>query len=133
MIVLDTHAWVWWVSSPDRLPGPARSAVERTVADGESLFISSISAWEVAMLAARGRLELTAGVDAWIAAAEAVPFIEFVPVNNRIAVRAVTLEGFAHRDPADRIIVSTTLSLGATLVTGDRRLHDYGSVQTLWR
>lgn len=132
MIVLDTHAWVWWVAAPERVPERARAIVEGAVEDGETVRLSCISAWEVALLVERGRLELTMDVTDWVAKSEALPFIEFVPVDDRIALRAVQLPGFPHRDPADRIIVSTALGLGATLVTGDERLHGYEPVRTVW-
>lgn len=133
MIALDTHAWVWWVSDPDRIPPKARRRLERTVESGQSLLISSISVWEVAMLVDRGRLALTLDVKEWIAASERLPCFEFVPVDNAIALRAVLLPGFAHQDPADRIIVATALGAGATLVTGDTRLTAYGRLKTVWK
>jgi PIN domain nuclease of toxin-antitoxin system len=68
----------------------------------------------------------------WIAASEALPLLQFVPVDNRIALRSTALPGKLHKDPADRIIVATTLILGATLVTKDRRLRRYPHVDTLW-
>jgi PIN domain nuclease of toxin-antitoxin system len=58
MIVLDTHAWVWWVGSPERLSESARKRIDEE-AKGRSIYVSSISAWEVALLVARGRLQLT--------------------------------------------------------------------------
>lgn len=130
MIVLDTHAWVWWVAGDRRLSQSARDEIDRAM--GESgLRVSSISPWEVATLVRRGRLELTMEVGDWIARSEALPFLRFVPVDNRIALRAVGLQGL-HDDPADRIIVATALSLGARLVTRDRRLRAYRGVETLW-
>jgi len=131
VIVLDTHAWVWWVSDPDRVSGPARLAIEQARGVG-ALLASSISAWEVAMLAARGRLELTIPVEEWIARCEAVPGMRFVPVNNAIALRSVNLPGTLHPDPADRIIVATALEKKARLITKDARLQAYPHVQTLW-
>ena len=62
-----------------------------------------------------------------------MPQVEFVPVDSQIAVRSVWLEDFPRRDPADRIIVATALSLGADLVTGDRQLRGYRPVKTVWR
>jgi PIN domain nuclease of toxin-antitoxin system len=132
VIALDTHAWVWWVASPARIPKGAAKLISQAVDGGERLLVSSISAWEVAMLAERGRLELTMPVDLWISHAESVPLFEFVPVDNRIAVRAVNLPGFPHKDPADRLIVATALSAGATLITGDERLRGYGPLATAW-
>ncbi len=132
MIALDTHAWVWWVASPARIPKLATRLIEQAVEGGERLLVSSISVWEVAMLAARGRLELTIDVEAWISHAESVPHFHFVPVDNRIAVRAVQLPEFPHRDPADRIIAATAMIAGATLVTADERLRAYRPVTTAW-
>lgn len=132
MIVLDTHAWVWWVSDPARLPAPARADIEASLDAGVPVHVSAISAWEVAMLVARGRLELTVDVEEWVRLSEAAPEIAFVPVDNRIALRAVALEGFPHRDPADRIVAATTLETDATLVTADARLRAYGPLPTVW-
>jgi PIN domain nuclease of toxin-antitoxin system len=133
VIVLDTHALVWWLADPDRLPRKARARLDRAVTGGEPLRASSISAWEVAMLVARGRrLILTMDVGAWITAAEAVPRLEFVPVDNAITLRAVALPDALGRDPADRIIAATALGLGATLVTGDRQLRGLPPLRTLW-
>ena len=84
------------------------------------------------MLIRRGRLELTMPADAWIANVEELPWLTFVPVDTRIALRSVHLEGFVHRDPADRIIVATALTLNATLVTADDGLRAYKPVRTVW-
>jgi len=132
MIVLDTHALVWWVSEPKRIPAKARRALDASAKAGESVAVSSISMWEIAMLVDRGRLQFTIDADTWISSVEALPFITFVPVDNRIATRSVRLEGYGQRDPADRIIVATTLGLGATLVTADVKLRDYKPLATLW-
>jgi PIN domain nuclease of toxin-antitoxin system len=132
VILLDTHALVWWVATPARIPVNARRLLDATIDSGGSVAASSISIWEVAMLVERGRLELSMPVDDWISHLEALPFLQFVPVDNRIAVRAVTLEKFPHRDPADRIIVATALGLGASLITADARLRAYRRLTTVW-
>ncbi len=130
MIVLDTHAWVWWVAGDSQLSATASREIDHAMGAGR-LYVSSISAWEVALLVRRGRLELTMEVGDWIARSEALPFLGFVPVDNRIAQRSVELTGL-HDDPADRIIVATALSLGARLATRDRRLRAFDGVQTVW-
>ena len=98
----------------------------------DTIHISSISCWEVSLLVKKGRLELTTDVEDWIAASEALPFFQFVPVDNRIALRSNSLNGKLHEDPADRIIVATTVTLGAVLVTKDQKLRSYSGVETLW-
>ncbi|MFI5310366.1 MAG: type II toxin-antitoxin system VapC family toxin [Gemmatimonadales bacterium] len=132
MIVLDTHALIWWVSDPKRVPARARRLIAAAVSEGEPVAVSSISLWEVAMLVARKRLALTIDTSAWIAHVEALPFLSFIPVDNQIAVRAVQLEDFPHRDPADRMIIATALGLGAPLVTADARIRAYRPLKTAW-
>lgn len=132
MILLDTHAWIWWVSSPDRLPAPALEAIDDSVGRGEPIRVSAISAWEVAMLVDRGRLELTLATEEWIGRSYAAPEIDFLPVDPWIAARSVSLAGFPHRDPADRMIAATALAHRATLVTADGRLLGYEPLTTVW-
>ncbi|HKJ01025.1 MAG TPA: type II toxin-antitoxin system VapC family toxin [Longimicrobiales bacterium] len=117
---------------PTRLPSVAAEAVQASLTEGDPLQVSAISAWEVAMLVERGRLELTLDVEEWIGRSHAAPELDFVPVDPWIAVRSVRLGGFPHRDPADRIIVATALTHDATLVTADARLQGYDAVTTLW-
>ena len=121
MIVLDTHVWVWWVSGSVRLSAPARKAISEHVRSG-TVHLSAISVWEVALLVRRGRLELTQPVEDWVARSMALPFVEFVPVDPRIALRSVALPAPLHDDPADRIVAATAITLGATLLTRDARL-----------
>ena len=131
MIVLDTHAWIWWVSSPAFLSETARQVIDEAVTQ-RNVLISSISAWEVAILVSRGRLKLTMNPADWVAASEALPFFDFVPVSNNIALKSVQLPGVLHNDPADRIIIATAISLGAALVTKDEKIRNYEYVKTVW-
>jgi PIN domain nuclease of toxin-antitoxin system len=131
MIVLDTHAWIWFISNPDLLSKRAKKAVNAAVKD-KSLLISSISAWEIALLVAKKRIKLTLDVTDWIAKSESLPFIQFLPVTNSIAVKSVNLPLPLHPDPADRIIIATALSVGAPLVTKDKKLLDYTPINTIW-
>ncbi len=132
MTVLDTHAWIWLLADPGRLPDGARHHIDKEMEDTRRLVVSAISVWEVAMLVARGRLELTLDVESWVRHAEALPFLEFMPVDNAVALRAVSLDGSLHKDPADRIIVATAQTLGACLVSGDRRLQQVAGLTTIW-
>ncbi len=131
MIVLDTHAWIWFISNPEFLSKRAKNEVQAAVED-KSILISSISAWEVALLVTKKRLKLTLDISDWIAKSESLPFIQFVPVTNSIAVKSVNLPSPLHPDPADRIIIATALSVGAPLVTKDKKLLDYSPIKTIW-
>jgi len=59
LILLDTHVWVWWLNDPAKLPSGAGKVVKEA-AKSRALYISSISTWEVALLASKGRLTFTA-------------------------------------------------------------------------
>jgi PIN domain nuclease of toxin-antitoxin system len=130
VIVLDTHALVWWVSGGP-LSERARDAIARH-ARTRSVYASSISVWEIATLVARRRLELTLDLVDWIAQVEAIESLRFVTVDNRIALASARLPGELPRDPADRIIVATARSLDAPLVTRDARLAAYPHVEAIW-
>lgn len=131
MIVLDTHAWVWFVNDPRQLSAPARRAAEEAMSR-DAIYISSISAWEVALLAASGRIELKISVQDWIAASEALPFFNFVPVDNAVFIRSVLLPGPLHSDPADRVIIATAIMKGMPVVTKDEKIRNYSKIKSIW-
>ena len=76
MILLDTHAWVWFISNPEKLSKKAEKSIKKATKENEIL-ISSISAWEVALLVSKKRLELTMDVSDWISSSEKLSFIRF--------------------------------------------------------
>jgi PIN domain nuclease of toxin-antitoxin system len=127
VIVLDTHAWIWLVSDPDQLGSAARKAI----ASDRSRGIAAISCWEVAMLAARGRIELDRDPVRWMDDAMAAEDIELLPLTPAVAVASAQLGRF-HGDPADRLIVATALTHGAALVTKDERIRKIDLVKTVW-
>jgi PIN domain nuclease of toxin-antitoxin system len=131
VILLDTHALIWWVADPKRIPAKATRAINAALKKEEALGVSSFSAWEIALLGRSGRLKFSMDVDVWLEKVEALPSVSFYPVDNRIARRSVEVQ-LETRDPADRIIVATAIEYGATLVTADERMHAYDRVKTVW-
>jgi len=129
VILLDTHVWIWWAAkTPRRLTARAR----RAIAESPSVAVSAISPWEVAMLVAKGRLELDRDVLVWIRQALALPRVTLVPLTPEIAVRSTRLGAGFPGDPADRIIVASARELGASLVTKDQVLRRAEGVRTVW-
>ena len=128
MIVLDTHVWIWWTSAPRKLSARARQAID----EAKDLAVSAISLWEVAMLAAKSRLELDRDVGLWMRQALATPRLRLAPLSIEIAVRSTTLGRNFHGDPADRLIVATALELNAALVTKDDRMLSWEKIVTVW-
>lgn len=131
MIVLDTHAWIWWQAEPEKLSAVAARTIDEAI-DGGLVLISAFSCWELAMLVDKGRLVLAMDVDTWLARSRALPFLEIVPVDASLALLSVQLPGTFHPDPADRLIVATALQRSLPLVTKDQRLRAYPHVETVW-
>ena len=130
MIVLDTHALIWWVNDPAALSEPSRAAIDAALSS-RAVQVSCISSWEIALLVERGRLRLALDVREWLSRCEALPFLTFFLVSDAIAVESVRLPDFPHADPADRMIAATALSLGASLVTKDDKLRNYLHLKTI--
>ena len=126
MLVLDTHAAVWWAGEPRRL---GRAAQAR-LANEDRLGIPAIVFWEVALLVRKGRLDLGMPVSVWTQAIQSVPRVEALPLTAEIAVQADELE--MHADPADRFIVATALRYGVALVSKDRLMRTLRFVETVW-
>lgn len=132
MIVLDTHALVWWLGTErKRLSAAALKAIEREQASGE-VVVSSISAWEIAMLVQCSKLDLSMDVLSWLGAASEIENLKFLPVDNVVAVKSRLLPGEFHPDPADRIIVTLARELAVPLVTADEKIRRYAHVVTVW-
>ena len=129
MIVLDTHAWIWWTIDPGQLSENQRQAVANS--EDDLIGVSAISCWEVAKLCEYGRLELSVDLSEWFATALGYPGISVVNLTPEIAIESTHLPGVFHRDPADQIIVATARTLNCPLVTSDSKIVRYPHAQTL--
>jgi PIN domain nuclease of toxin-antitoxin system len=126
LIVLDTHAVVWWTLEPTRLG----RAAGREIAQAERIGVPAISLWEVAVLVRKGRLELDVSVADWADRLLAIPKVECLAIDDRIALRAEELP--MHGDPADRFIIATAIEHRGRLVTKDAALRRLKLVETVW-
>jgi len=132
VIVLDTHTLLWWASGDEaQLSQRAQRAIAAEL-EGGRIMVSSISAWELAMLVAKGRVGLSMDIEEWLSVVSQIEAVSFVPVDNDIAVKSIALPGEFHKDPADRIIVATARKLAAQLVTADDKIRAYPHVRTVW-
>ena len=133
MVVIDTHVMVWWVSGCSPLSTAAGQAIERALdSPGGGVIVSSISAWEVAMLVNKNRLILSMDINRWLEQVDCIAGLCFMPVNNDIGVASTMLPGDFHKDPADRIIVATARVLALPLITADEKIRAYEHVRTIW-
>jgi len=128
VIVLDTHAWVWWLTKPEKLGKRAAQAIRKA----DRVGIPAISVWEVAMKAEAGKLRFDRPYALWLEAALCEDRrTELLPLLPQIAVGAAQLS-WSHADPADRLIVATARVNKAALVTADERIRESGVVRTVW-
>jgi PIN domain nuclease of toxin-antitoxin system len=131
MIVLDTHALIWWADAGSKLSKKARQAT-RAEARRRALVASAISVFEIVTLERRGRLAFKTPVNEWLTDLRKLPELTIHPVTDEIAERAGGLGEVFPGDPADRLIAATALVLGAPLITQDSKLLDVPSFSTLW-
>ena len=125
MALLDTHALVWLLDGNERLGEKSRTLIQQS-AQADSLYVSAITPWEIAMLVSKGRLTLVQEIGEWLRIAISMPGIRMAPLSIDVSVGSTRLPGAFHSDPADRIIVATARHLGAILVTEDKLILDYG-------
>lgn len=130
MILLDTHVWFWSLTEPDRLSRTSYDLIKRTPVDERA--IASISIWEFAMMASKGRIQMKMGSEQWLKYATEKTGIQILELTPSIAIESCQLPGSFHADPADRIIVATARINGATLITKDKKILAYPYVNSIW-
>jgi PIN domain nuclease of toxin-antitoxin system len=125
VIVLDTHAWVWFTADDRALSDAALQAIH----DADRVGVAAISVWELGMLCAKSRLKLHPTVREWVHAALRLDRVELLPLTAEAALLGSELD--LHGDPADRLIVASALLARAPLVTRDSRVQESGLVATI--
>jgi len=131
VILLDTHALIWWVNGGEELSPRARRTIHSSLADGP-VGASAISVFEISTAVRRGRLDLGMAAERWLADASLLPDLKFHDVTPEIARLAGSFDASMPGDPGDRLIAATALSLGVALVTADDRLRRYPHLKTVW-
>ena len=127
-VLLDTHILIWWRLDAGKLDSEQIRLLLDLDSRGEPAGISAISLWEMALLAARGRIAVSRPLDLWLSEVENDPLLEVFPLTARIAAESVQLGEDFHCDPADRIIVATARCHGLRLVTADERIRRWGKL-----
>ena len=120
-LLLDTHTFVWWDN--DELPRAVRDRIRS--ADG--VYVSAVSAWEIAIKAALGKMTARAALAAAIEdyGFDGLP----ITVAHADAVRELPRH---HRDPFDRLLVAQAQLEDLTIVSRDPAFRAY-EVQLAWR
>ncbi|MGK7926782.1 MAG: type II toxin-antitoxin system VapC family toxin [Spirulina sp.] len=129
MIILDTHIWVWWNHNDPKLTLNHQEAIDRERPNG--LGICSISAIEISRLVAANKLILPCPIQEWFNIALAQEGITLLSITPQIAIDCYFLPANFHKDPADRIIVSTARIYDVPVVTVDDKILAYPHVKKI--
>ena len=126
-VVLDTHAFLWWIADDDRLSTSARSIIGNRE---NELFLSAATGWEIAIKARLGRIHLPGNVDSFIAKQLGLNDIYSLPIQMSHALNVYNLPNY-HRDPFDRLIISQAQLEKMSILTTDPQIARYG-VKVVW-
>lgn len=125
--LLDTGVWLWSLWEPERLPRQAR----RIVADAaEQVFLSAVTAWEIAIKAAAGKLKLPEPPGSYVPSRMVMQGLRPLPISHQHALAAHELPAH-HRDPFDRLLIAQALLEELTILTSDQDFKKY-AVPIVW-
>ena len=116
-LLLDTHAFLWWLDDSPKLGPQARAAIGD---GGNAVFVSAASAWEIAVKRASGKIDAPGDIAEWIAKSD----FGDLPIEVKHAVTAAELP-LHHRDPFDRMLVAQAQLEEFTLVARDDEIDKY--------
>ena len=126
-LLLDTHAFLWWVDDDKRLSRNARTAIaDRT----NECLVSVASCWEIAIKVSLGKLALGSSVDRFLPAQMAANGFHLLAIEFAHTARVSHLT-FHHRDPFDRLLAAQALVDDLSVVSRDRIFRRYG-VKRVW-
>jgi PIN domain nuclease of toxin-antitoxin system len=125
-LLLDTCTLIF-MTERTRMAPAAVETLQAATEGGEITYVSPITAWEVGMLSSRGRLQLLIRPERWFSNLFEVPGVRLAEMSPDALIASSFLPGKPPKDPTDRIIAATARELGATLITRDRALLDYGA------
>ena len=115
-ILLDTHVLLWAMDADPRL----KPAMQTVIAEAETVFVSAVSIWEIAIKAALGKLVVKGDVETFALQAGCQP----LPVSWAHG-RDVGRLPLHHHDPFDRLLIAQARCEGLILVTDDRLMKRY--------
>jgi PIN domain nuclease of toxin-antitoxin system len=125
--LLDTHAFLWWISDNRRLSERAREII----ADGRNeLLFSVASGWEISIKSGLGRLDVPEDLEQFIADQLSRNAFQVLPIHLSHALRTRVLPDL-HRDPFDRILVSQAILEEIPLLSADPQISQY-PVEVVW-
>jgi PIN domain nuclease of toxin-antitoxin system len=126
-LLLDTHAFLWWVDDAPALSRKARTVIADP---GNDCLLSLASCWEMAIKLSLGKLRLPGAIERFIPEQLAANAIRQLTIDFRHVARVAALP-FHHRDPFDRLLAAQALEERCPIVSADPIFRKYG-VRRIW-
>jgi PIN domain nuclease of toxin-antitoxin system len=123
-VLLDTCAAIWLLNG-DPISPESRAAIAAAQTENLGVYVSPMTAWEIATLAAKNRLQLTLSPEAWFDHLLRLPGVRLAPMPPEVLTASASLPGAPPKDPVDRILASTSRSFGFVLITRNGELMGY--------
>jgi PIN domain nuclease of toxin-antitoxin system len=119
-ILLDTHTALWLVDRHNNFS----ARISALVLDNKySCFLSMVSTWEIAIKLSIGKITIDGGIQKFLTEIEQSP-ISILPISQQAIKRVVTLPHI-HKDPFDRLLITTAITENMTILTKDENIHKY--------
>ncbi|MGE0225363.1 MAG: type II toxin-antitoxin system VapC family toxin [Acetobacteraceae bacterium] len=125
-LLLDTCAAIWLMQKAP-MSQASLDAIRAAQRAHAGIFVSPISAWEIATLVRKGRITLNRPPEVWFDTLLGLPGIRLADMPPRVLIDSSLLPGAPPRDPADRIIAATARAYGYRIVTRDGELVPYAA------
>lgn len=126
-LLLDTHAFLWWMEDSPNLPLAARTAIADA---NNAIHVSAASIWEISTKHRLGKLPMAAEIAADLVAAVVNQGFVALPILPRHGHAAGALPG-PHRDPFDRMLIAQAMLENLAIVSNEQAFDAYG-VRRLW-
>lgn len=126
-LLLDTHAFLWWVADDPSLPAKARAVIADP---GNECLVSLASCWEMAIKLSLGKLSLSTPLERFVPEQMAANTFSPLEIGFRHVARVAAMP-FHHRDPFDRILAAQALEEKIAIVSADTTFRRYG-VKRIW-
>jgi len=124
--LLDTHAVIWYAEDSSELPKKVIDIIDNPE---NEIYISAVSLWEIALKVSLGKLDLELPLDEFLTNIRNRDFV-FLQIEDEYLNKLLGLS-FVHKDPFDRLIISSALAEGLTIITIDENIKKY-DVPCVW-
>ncbi|MDP3333071.1 MAG: type II toxin-antitoxin system VapC family toxin [Methylococcaceae bacterium] len=126
-VLLDTCAFLWLTTDAPELSDKAKALFQNT---DNSVYLSSVSVWEIIVKHQLGKLPLPSSAEDFIKQQCEKHFIDYLALDEKAVFQLSRLPNY-HRDPFDRMLVCQAIANDLTVLTSDKLIIQY-PVSSVW-